>query len=1423
MRGSFAWLSAAAPDSVALLFLDTVVKATVLLVVAWLVAVVLRRASAAVRHRVWCLAFSGLLLLPVLSSLLPGWRVPILPQWAEADAAPAGVGVSVETTDSAIGTPPFPMEFPESDAATMRLERRFWNEPPADFDPSVLAAQSLTTPLGVFDRQDEATAPPPALPVPSDRPNSRAFLLMLAGVFWLLGMSATVLPVVVSVIHNHIVGNGAHPVVDAERTRLLSELCHSLGVRRAVRLLETGTALVPMTWGVLRPIVLLPFTWRDWAPQRRRFVLLHELAHVKRCDVAFQLLARLTCALYWFHPLAWYALRRLRIERELACDDCVLMSGGRPADYAQQLVEIARSSRMLALPAAVAMAQSTKLEHRVRAVLDRARSHLPLGRTAARVLLLCAVVVVTGMAVIRPAAKSQAKEETPTDVAKTTVSEQSANEPKPQDVSDDGEIAISGRVLDPDGKPLGAARVLAIRTLVAEASWAATHEVLGGVNSASDGRFSVKYAGTSDRFSNGASFVQEETYLVAQADGFGPDWAFVRAGGTEDDVTLQLASDTVPIEGRVLNLEGRPVEGVRVRVERVVAAETPLDEWIVKARKNPTTKAPRTLVAAGGERPKVAYFPGGKRLRTELLPIFPEVVTDAHGHFRFKGLGNDREIKLRLDGRRVATTWLLAVTRPMEPIPMPVSDPRFRNNTTFGARFDFTTEPAQPIVGVARDADTGEPLVGVHVGLMQYAESLLDVGGFLSAVTDADGRFALEGVPKPTDRDRSHRLCVLSGPNHPYFRTDVSVPKREGLAPVTCDIELKRGIWLTGRVTDQQTAEPVRALVSYYPFLSNPHAQHYQNFVAGRTSLGHDDHYATADDGTFRLPAIRGRGIVSVVARDPACYRVGEGVDAIDGLQRDRGRLNVYHLGSANMANSIRQVNAAEGQESINGDVAVVPLKTARVRVVDETGNPLAGVRIGGRLPRMGRCIGGASWSFWGDSLDTAQTVEFVGLDEELARPLMFYHVKRKLGAIRPFDWLASDVSEARTVQLLPCAEITGRLVDETGQPLTEGYVSAGVGKIVEVHSYGQPTRKSIEHSLAWIARLDDDGRFRHFILPNATYTMLIKGMSKRSNTVIASDLTVGVGERIDLGEIDVTADADSRPVLKRISQTSQRSPKHQATLRSATAQKISVRGVVLSPDGKPMPGAIVRATTPVWAMLKPILGKDAKGPIVETRTDQAGRFTVSFTTQPFGDLSHLDPRWRDIWKKTEIVASSQGFGPAWVEYEDIKPNEPITLRLVPDLPIKGRVIDLEGRPIAGLTVKVGGPAAAEDEDLTPWLNAAKAGELPWTLWKLTPKSIDPEPAGIPQQVTTDEQGRFEIHGVGSERYLALVFEGETVAHRGVGVTTRQMKPIDRVISKPPSGGPSRSTEQRSRTRPRPRVLLSALCAMPRPANRSPA
>jgi TonB family protein len=168
----------------------------------------------------------------------------------------------------------------------------------------------------------------------------------------------------------------------------------------AVPVLESADVAVPMAWGVLHPVVILPPEARGWPAPRLRSALLHEISHIERRDLAAQWAAQAACAVYWFHPLAWTAARQLRKERERACDDAVLVRGVAPHEYAGHLLEMARAlaTRRVAPADAPAMADAPELESRVRALLDPRRDRRPLARRTALAVAACVALALVPIA-----------------------------------------------------------------------------------------------------------------------------------------------------------------------------------------------------------------------------------------------------------------------------------------------------------------------------------------------------------------------------------------------------------------------------------------------------------------------------------------------------------------------------------------------------------------------------------------------------------------------------------------------------------------------------------------------------------------------------------------------------------------------------------------------------------------------------------------------------------------------------------------------------------------------------------------------------------------------------------------------------------------------------------------------------------------
>ena len=284
---------------------NAALKSTVVLAAASVIAWSLRKRSAAARHLVWTAAAAALLALPILSTLrYPRLRIP-----AKTAGAMAVFRVFSSAHTGTSSSPSLPGVGPagggrrDGEAAV----RRQWLAP---YGPRAPASDSCRC----------------------CSPGQRC---------------------------------GAYGAAPVRSTA--PRVAGSLGIEHRVDVLEAARTGMPMTFGIFRPTVLLPAGASEWNPERLRIVLLHELAHVRRGDVAMHLLARTALALYWWNPLAWFAWREFLKERERATDDLVLHAGARASEYAGHLLEVARTLQPATATAwaAIAMARRSQLEGRL--------------------------------------------------------------------------------------------------------------------------------------------------------------------------------------------------------------------------------------------------------------------------------------------------------------------------------------------------------------------------------------------------------------------------------------------------------------------------------------------------------------------------------------------------------------------------------------------------------------------------------------------------------------------------------------------------------------------------------------------------------------------------------------------------------------------------------------------------------------------------------------------------------------------------------------------------------------------------------------------------------------------------------------------------------------------------------------------------
>src|SRR5262249_21175385 len=151
---------------------------------------------------------------------------------------------------------------------------------------------------------------------------------VVSTLLWLLGAGIALTRLVAGLVAASRLARRASPVDDWMWKLAANRIAEALRIRAPIALRASTDATVPLTWGSWkRSVLLLPCDARNWPAGRRRAVLLHELAHVRRRDCFVRCLAQAACAVQWFNPLAHLALRQLRAEQERACDDVVLAAG----------------------------------------------------------------------------------------------------------------------------------------------------------------------------------------------------------------------------------------------------------------------------------------------------------------------------------------------------------------------------------------------------------------------------------------------------------------------------------------------------------------------------------------------------------------------------------------------------------------------------------------------------------------------------------------------------------------------------------------------------------------------------------------------------------------------------------------------------------------------------------------------------------------------------------------------------------------------------------------------------------------------------------------------------------------------------------------------------------------------------------------
>ncbi len=620
---------------------------------------------------------------------------------------------------------------------------------------------------------------------------------------------------------------------------------------------------------------------------------------------------------------------------------------------------------------------------------------------------------------------------------------------KPTGAEDKDAIVYSGQVLGPDDRPVRGARLYLAEIGVRR------QRPLGAelVSTGADGRFRFTVPQT--------QFGDRYTVVAATAANFGSGCLDVRPDDKKDDLTLRLVADDVPIIGQIIDLEGKPVPGATLTVREInPASGADLRSWL-KAVKG-----------------KALY----RRGFNFVLP--PKVTTDAEGRFRLTGVGRNRLVRVQLDGPTIASQFLHVLTEPGETITVPDdSGPEPRSVTCYAPNFRHAAVPTRPILGIVRDKDTRKPLAGVKIKSFGGAFPQPEI----ETTTDAEGRYRLVGMPIGRN---SRYIVALPGSDEPYVASWKELPDTPFLNPVTVDGELKRGIWIEGKITDKVTGKPLQwGAVDYDPMATNPHLRDYPG---ADVALSEQTRVVTKADGSYRVIGLPGPGVVGVLYyRETYYLKASDREDEFGTKERSLGTRSLRI--SPSRHNALTRIDPAKGAKSLKCDLTLDPGWSATVTVLGPDDKPLADVR------RFGLVSG--RWTS-----DPMKLAEFtMGFNPHQPQDVLLQHLEKGLvGVAHPPKVNGGSV----TVRLEPGAVVTGRLMGADGRPLS----------CVELEVWFQPTKKSGQrYYFPRRIKSNSAGRFR--------ITALLPGCEFRLSNGV-SEYHLGPaprsGETKDLGDVQL-------------------------------------------------------------------------------------------------------------------------------------------------------------------------------------------------------------------------------------------------------------------------------------------------------------
>ncbi|MEE8376838.1 MAG: M56 family metallopeptidase, partial [Candidatus Aminicenantaceae bacterium] len=314
------------------------IKSSVILIFTFMLVFLFRNKSASLRHFLLSVSLISLLLFPFLSTLTKGWETGLLPTWNTGE-----------------GRSQISQRWDQDRRKTIPLN---------SINPSLADKQLQALKLEKNGRFNFFL---------SKYSISKGFFGLVLVAIWSAGLVVLLSRIFIGLYGAHRLTRQGKEISDSSWRQLLNHFLEAISIKRNISLFSHKNVNIPLTWGVIKPVVILPTESRNWTQDQRSSALFHELSHIKRSDFLIKILARCSVALYWFNPLSWFAFRMMKKEQEKACDELVLKTGVKPSTYAVNLLSIKKAGQFHWNPptAALGAVGKSQLNERLVAILKQ--------------------------------------------------------------------------------------------------------------------------------------------------------------------------------------------------------------------------------------------------------------------------------------------------------------------------------------------------------------------------------------------------------------------------------------------------------------------------------------------------------------------------------------------------------------------------------------------------------------------------------------------------------------------------------------------------------------------------------------------------------------------------------------------------------------------------------------------------------------------------------------------------------------------------------------------------------------------------------------------------------------------------------------------------------------------------------------------